>query len=53
MSESRVLRRIFGPTREKVVRGWRRLHNEELHGFHASPLIIRIIKSRNMRLHGV
>jgi len=24
-----VLRRIFGPKREKVVRGWGRLHNEE------------------------
>jgi hypothetical protein len=24
----RVLRRIFGPKREEVVGGWRRLHNE-------------------------
>jgi hypothetical protein len=29
--ENRVLRRIFGPKREEVARGWRRLHNEELH----------------------
>jgi hypothetical protein len=29
--ENRVLRRIFGPKREEVVRGRRRLHNEELH----------------------
>jgi hypothetical protein len=29
--ESRVLRRIFGPKREEVMGGWRRLHNEELH----------------------
>jgi hypothetical protein len=28
--ENRVLRRIFGPKREEVVGGWRRLHNEEL-----------------------
>jgi hypothetical protein len=29
--ENRVLRRIFGPKREEVAGGWRRLHNEELH----------------------
>jgi len=29
--ENRVLRRIFGPQREEVERGWRRLHDEELH----------------------
>jgi hypothetical protein len=29
--ENRVLRRIFGPKREEVEEGWRRLHNEELH----------------------
>jgi len=28
--ENRVLMRIFGPKREEVVGGWRRLHNEEL-----------------------
>jgi hypothetical protein len=26
-----VLRRMFGPKREEVAGGWRRLHNEELH----------------------
>jgi hypothetical protein len=31
VSENRVLRRIFGPKREEVGGGWRRLHNEELH----------------------
>jgi hypothetical protein len=30
--ESRVLRRIFGPKRDEVTGGWRKLHNEELHG---------------------
>jgi hypothetical protein len=29
-SESRVLRRIFGPKRREVAGGWRREHNEEL-----------------------
>jgi hypothetical protein len=42
--ENRVLRRIFGPKREKVVGGWRRLHNEELHNLYISPNIIRVNK---------
>ena len=28
--ENRVLRRIFGPKRDKVTVEWRKLHNEEL-----------------------
>jgi hypothetical protein len=48
--ENRVLRRIFGPKREEVVGGWRRLHNEELHDLYTSLSIIRVINSRRMRL---
>jgi hypothetical protein len=29
--ENRVLRRIFGPKRNEMVGGCRKLHNEELH----------------------
>jgi hypothetical protein len=29
--EDRVLRGIFGPKKEEVAGGWRRLHNMELH----------------------
>jgi hypothetical protein len=29
--ENRVLRRIFGPKRDEVAGGWRRLDNEEIH----------------------
>jgi hypothetical protein len=29
--EKRVLRRIFGPKRDEVTGGWRKMHNEELH----------------------
>jgi hypothetical protein len=29
--ENRVLRRIFGPKRDDVTGGWRKLHNVELH----------------------
>jgi hypothetical protein len=49
VSENRVLRRIFGPKREEVAGGWRRLHNEELYNLYTSPNIIRVIKSRRMR----
>jgi hypothetical protein len=43
VSENRVLRGIFGPKREEVAGGWRRLHNEELHNLSASPYNIREI----------
>jgi hypothetical protein len=32
--ENMVLRRTFGPKREEVAGGWRKLHNEELHNFY-------------------
>jgi hypothetical protein len=47
LSENRMLRRIFGPKREEVVGGWRRLHNVELHKLYTSPDIIHVIKSRS------
>jgi hypothetical protein len=49
---NRVLRRIFGPKRDEVTGGWRKLHNEELHNLYSSPSIIRMIKSRKMRWTG-
>jgi hypothetical protein len=48
--ENRVLKRIFGPKRDGVTGGWRKLHNEELHNLYSSPN--RIIKSRRMRWKG-
>jgi hypothetical protein len=50
--ENRVLRRIFGPKRNEVTGGWRKLHNEELHGLYSSPTIVRVIKARKMRWSG-
>jgi hypothetical protein len=50
--ENRVLRKIFGPTRDEVMGGWRKLHNAELRDLYSSLSIIRMIKSRRMRWVG-
>jgi hypothetical protein len=47
--ENRVLRRIFGSKRDKMIGGWRKLYNEELHNLYSLLNIIRMIKSRRMR----
>jgi hypothetical protein len=38
--ENRVLRRIFGPKRDKATGELRRLHNEEFNDLYSSPSII-------------
>jgi hypothetical protein len=48
--ENRVLRRIFGPKRDEVTGGWRKLHKEELLNLYSWQSIIRMIKSSRMRL---
>jgi len=50
--ESRVLRRIFGPRRDKVTGEWRKLHNKGLNDLYCSPNIFRVVKSRRMRWAG-
>jgi hypothetical protein len=50
--ENRVLRGIIGPKRDEVTGDWRKLHNEELHSLYFSQSIIRMIKSRRLRLAG-
>jgi hypothetical protein len=48
--ENRLLRRIFGPKRQEVTKGWNKLHNGKLHDLcTSSKIIIRVIKSRRMR----
>jgi hypothetical protein len=49
---NRVLRRIFGPKRDKVTGGWRKLHNEELRDLYSSPSIMRMIKLRRKKWAG-
>jgi hypothetical protein len=34
------------------MKGWRKLHNEQLYNFYSPPNIIRVIKSRIMRSVG-
>jgi len=46
--ENRVLRRIFGPMRDKVTGEWRKLLNDLC----CAPNIVGVIKSRRMRLAG-
>jgi hypothetical protein len=48
--ENRVLRRIFGPKRDDVTGGWRKLHNKELHNLYSSPILNRTTKQMKMRL---
>jgi hypothetical protein len=35
-----------------MTRGWRKLHNEELHNLYSSPSIIRMTESKKMRWVG-
>jgi hypothetical protein len=45
VTENRTLI-IFGPKRDELSGGWRKVHSEKLY---SSPNIIRMIKSRRMR----
>jgi len=47
--ENKVLRRIFGPKRDKLTVEWRKLLNEELKDQHSSPNVIWVSKWRRMR----
>jgi hypothetical protein len=39
--ENKALRTIFGPKRDEVTGGWRKLHNEEFHNLYSSSSLIR------------
>jgi len=48
--KNRVLRNIFGPKRDEVIKKWRKLHNKDLYDTFSSPNIIRVIKPGIIRL---
>ena len=41
-----------GPKRDEVRGEWRRPYSEELNDMYPSPNVVRVIKSRRMRLAG-
>jgi hypothetical protein len=50
--ENGLLRRIFGPKRNDVKGGWRKLHTDEIPNLCSYPSIIRMMKARKMKLAG-
>jgi len=46
---NRVLRGIFGPKKDEVTGGCRRLFNQELNDLYSSPNTIRVKTSSRMR----
>ena len=36
---NKILRKIFGATRDEITEKWRKLHNAELHALYSSPNI--------------
>ena len=52
MFENKVLKRIFGPKRDKVTGKWRKVHNEELNDLYCSSNIVWVIKLRSLRCAG-
>jgi hypothetical protein len=47
--EKTKLRKVLGPKKGEVTRGYRKLCNEELHNLYFSLNIIRMIKSRRIK----
>jgi hypothetical protein len=43
--ENKLLRKVFGPNREKVTEGFKKLYCEELCNLCCPPNFIRVIKS--------
>jgi hypothetical protein len=43
---------VFGPKRDEMTGGCRKLYNEEVYKLYSSPNIFRMIKSKRMRCEG-
>jgi hypothetical protein len=50
--ENRVMKGKFGPKRDEVTGGWRKLHNKEFYNLYSSPSTISMTKSRSVRWAG-
>jgi hypothetical protein len=51
--KNRLLKNIFGPKKDKVTGGWRKLHNEQLYELYSSPNIIwAITKNETGGMYG-
>jgi len=51
--ENMVLRRIFGPRRDKVTEEWRRLHNEDLNDLIIDVNEIKLTKTKRCILYSL
>lgn len=49
LREEHGLRKVFGPERDKITGGWRKLYNEEFRNLPSSAHVIRKIKSKRMK----
>jgi hypothetical protein len=49
LSEKRVLKKTFGPKRDEIIGGRRKVHNVKLHKAYSLSHIIKTIKSRGIR----
>jgi hypothetical protein len=50
--ENRVLRRIFGPKRDKVTAEWRKIHNDKLNDLYYSPNFCSVEKIEKIEMGG-
>jgi hypothetical protein len=50
--ENWVLRGVFGTERVEVTGEWGKVHSGELNDLYSLPNIVRVVKSRRMRLAG-
>jgi len=50
--ENRVLKRIFGPKRDRVTGEWRKLQNEEFSDLYHSPNNVQVIKIEKNEMGG-